>query len=213
MDSGRLYSILEKHIPAVAIPYCFQLWESHPFDFKLRKKRISKVGDFTCHVGKTPRITVNLDSHPFLFLLTYIHEVSHLVVHQKHGWKTEAHGTEWKDTFRHLMAPLMKEEVFPSALLSVLKKHMIDPKASSFSDSTLTHALRQYDEMQRSATLLSEIPEGSIFALHGRWFKKGPLKRTRVVCHEMKTKRNYLVSVDAPVESAQLSIDLTGNRH
>lgn len=209
MDPVRLYAILEKHIPAIAIPYCFQLWREHPFDFRLRKKRISKVGDFTCRIGKTPRITINHDSHPYLFLLTYVHEVAHLLVHQKFGWKPEAHGNEWKDTFRLLMTPLMTDEVFPPNLLSVLNAHMIDPKASSFSDSTLTQALRQYDEKQKSATLLSEIPEGSLFALHGRWFKKGHLKKTRVVCHEMKTRRNYLVPADAQVESAQLSIDLT----
>ncbi len=82
---------------------------------------------------------------------------------------------------------------------------MIQPKASSFSDTKLTHALRQYDERQKSATLLSEIPEGSIFGLHGRWFTKGKLKRTRVLCRELKTKKNFLVPVDVPVESAQLS--------
>ncbi len=209
MNPIHLHSILINHVPAIAIPYCFQLWKLSPFDFKLRKSRISKVGDFSCRPGRTPRITINQDSHPYLFLLTYVHEVAHLVVHQKHGWKPEAHGNEWKNTFRHLMVPLLTEEVFPAELLSVLKKYMVDPKASSFSDSKLTNALRQYDEKQKSATLLSEIPEGSIFALHGRWFKKGPLKRTRVLCHEMKTRRNYLVPEDAQVEHAQLSIDLT----
>ena len=208
MDSIPIYSILEKHIPPIAIPYCFQLWQANPFDFRLRKKRISKVGDFTCHTGKTPRITINHDSHPYLFLLTYIHEVAHLVVHHKHGWKLEAHGSEWKDSFRQLMKPVMSEEIFPPELLSTLRSHMVDPKASSFSDSKLTQALRQHDPKQKLATLLSEIPEGSIFALHGRWFKKGPLKRTRVLCHEVKTKRNYLVPVDAQIETAQLSFDL-----
>lgn len=138
--------------------------------------------------------------------MTYIHEVAHLVVHQKHGWKLEAHGTEWKETFKQLMAPVLNVEIFPAALLSILVKHMADPKASSFSDSMLTHALRQYDEQQKSVTLLSDIPEGSIFGLHGRWFKKGLLKRTRVLCRELNTKRNYLVPADAPVEGAQLSL-------
>jgi len=208
MDSPGLYSILEKHVPAAALHYCFQLWQRSPFDFKLRKKRISKVGDFICHAGQVPRITINHDSHPYLFLLTYIHEVAHLVVHQNHGRRVEAHGAEWKKSFRELLTPMMREEIFPKSLLSVLEKHMVDPRASSFSDSKLTHALRQFDEMQKSATLLSEIPEGSVFGLHGRWFKKGPMKRTRVLCREVKTKRNFLVPADAQVESAQLSIDL-----
>ena len=205
MNSVRFYSLLEKHVPPTALPYCFQLWREYPFEFRLREKRISKVGDFTCHLGRTPRITINHDSHPYLFLLTYVHEVAHLVVHQNHGWKPEAHGAQWKETFRELMSPLMNEEFFPADLLHVLKDHMIQPKASSFSDTKLTQMLRQYDELQKSASLLSEIPEGSIFGLHGRWFTKGKLKRTRVLCRELKTKRNFLVSVNVPVESAQLS--------
>lgn len=209
MDPVRLYSILEKHIPTVAIPYCFQLWQGNPFDFRLRAKRISKVGDFTCHPGKTPRITINHDSRPYLFLLTYVHEVAHLAVHHKNGRRAEAHGREWKDTFRELLSPLLREEVFPSVLLTALKKHMIDPKASSFSDSALSSALRQYDDLQKSGTLLSEIPEGSLFGLHGRWFKKGQLKRTRVLCRELKTRQNYLVPLDAPVQSAQLCLPWT----
>ena len=205
MNPVHVYSLLENHVPPTGLPYCFQLWQAHSFDFRLRKKRISKVGDYTCHPGRTPRITINHDSPPYLFLLTYVHEVAHLVVHQTHGWKPEAHGSLWKETFRQLMSPLMKEEIFPADLLQVLKNHMIQPKASSFSDTKLTHALRQYDERQKSATLLSEIPEGSIFGLHGRWFTKGKLKRTRVLCRELKTKKNFLVPVDVPVESAQLS--------
>ena len=206
MDSLRLYSLLEKHLPPVAIPYCFQLWQRNPFDFSVRKKRISKVGDFTSHPGKVPRITINYDSHPYLFLLTYVHEVAHLLVHHNYGWKHEAHGEVWKSTFRELMTPLMNEDVFPPSLLMVLKRHMADPKASSFSDTELTQALRNHDEKQKSVILLSEIPEGSIFGLHGRWFKKGKLKRTRVLCHEIKTRRNFLVAADSPVENPQLSL-------
>ena len=202
MNSNGFHTLLEKHIPAVALPYCYQLWVDRPFDFKLRKKRLSKIGDFTCHQGKSPRITINHDSHPYLFLLTYIHEVAHLVVHQECGWKVEAHGREWKETFKQLMAPLMKEDVFPSPLLTALKKHMIAPKASSFSDSELTHVLRQYDNPLKSTVLLSEIPEGSTFSFHGKWFTKGTLKRTRVMCRELKTKRNYLVPADAEIEGA-----------
>jgi len=205
MDSARIQSILEVHVPLPAVPYCFQLWNQYPFEFRLRKKRISKVGDFTCRHGKKPRITINQDSHPYLFLITYVHEVAHLVVHLDYGWKAKSHGKQWKKAFQHLLAPLMTEAVFPKDLLLILARHMEDPKASSFSDSKLTAVLRDYDQRQ-TVTLLSEIPEGSIFGLHGRWFKKGKLRRTRVLCHELKTRRNYLVPADVPVDGAQLSL-------
>jgi len=206
MEESRFKLLLEKHIPAAAIPYCLQLWQHYPFDFKVRKKRISKVGDFSCRQGRTPVITINHDSHPYLFLMTYIHEVAHLIVHQRYGWKHEAHGDEWKNMFNQLMIPVLREDIYPLYLLTVLRKHMMDPKASSFSDSMLTHAFRHFDENQKSTILLSDLPEGSVFGFHGRWFQKGLLKRTRVICKELKTKRDYLVPQDVPVEVSQLSL-------
>ena len=200
MDADHFYSLLQNHVPPPAVAYCFRIWQEHPFEFKLRKARASKIGDFSCRPGKVARITVNHDSHPYLFLLTYIHEVAHLVVHRQSGWSAEAHGTEWKSAFNNMLRPLMTNNVFPEVLLKALDNHMINPKASSFSDAGLSACLRQYDERLQSATLLSQIPEGSLFGIRGRWFMKGQQKRTRIVCHEVKTRRKYLVSADAQVE-------------
>ncbi len=206
MDSKRIEGILQQHIPASAVAYATLLWAALPFDFKLRKSRLSKVGDFTCRLGKTPQITINRDLHPYLFLMTYVHEVAHLRVHAVRGFKAEAHGAEWKSTFQALMGPLLGMDIFPEPLLAGLKKHMASPKASSFSDSELTQMFRAFDMRQKSAVLLSHIPEGSVFHLHGKWFKKGKLRRTRVLCHEVKTRRQYLVPADAPVSNSQLSL-------
>ena len=206
MNQDKVLSTIQQHIPAPAVEFCFSLWLKYKFVFKLRKARITKVGDFTFRSGQTPRITVNSDLHPYSFLITYVHEVAHLEAHSIFGHRVEAHGEEWKKTFQQLMMPILSDEVFPPDLLTVLKRHMIQPKASSFSDSELTAALRMYDRNKAAVVLLSQIPEGSVFGLHGRWFKKGKLKRTRVMCREVNTKRDYLVPVDAPVSGAQLSL-------
>ena len=206
MNQDKVLSTIQQHIPAPAVEFCFSLWLKYKFVFKLRKARITKVGDFTFRSGQTPRITVNSDLHPYSFLITYVHEVAHLEAHSIFGHRMEAHGEEWKKTFQQLMMPILSDEVFPPDLLTVLKRHMIQPKASSFSDSELTAVLRMYDRNKAAVILLSQIPEGSVFGLHGRWFKKGKLKRTRVMCREVNTKRDYLVPVDAPVSGAQLSL-------
>lgn len=208
MNQDNVLSILQQHIPAQAVEYCFNFWLKYKFVFKLRKARITKVGDFTFRSGQTPRITVNSDLHPYSFLITYVHEVAHLEAHSIFGHRVEAHGEEWKKTFQQMMMPILFDEIFPSKLLAVLKRHMANPKASSFSDSELTAALRIYDGNQASIVLLSQIPEGSVFGLHGRWFKKGKLKRTRVMCREVNTKRDYLVPLDAPVSGAQSSLTM-----
>jgi hypothetical protein len=124
----------------------------------------------------------------------------------QYGFSVEAHGTEWKQSFQRLLSPLLTIETFPEPVLSGLKDHMINPKASTYSDSNLTRLLRSIDPRVKSVTLLSELPEGSIFDFQGRWFKKGKLKRTRVLCQEIKSKRQYLVPADAPIGSAQLTL-------
>jgi hypothetical protein len=206
MHSTKIQSLLGQHLPAGAVDYCLRLWLAQPFDFKLRKSRLTKVGDFTCHPGRTPRITLNRDLHPYLFLVTYVHEVAHLEVHRQFGNRAEGHGQEWKRTFREMLEPVLSELIFPTDLLAALREHMTDPRASTFSDPELVRVFRQYDPHADNQTFLADIPQGSIFGIRGRWFKKGETKRTRALCQEIKSKRKYFVPLDAPVENVQLSL-------
>lgn len=205
-DSTSVRSLLELHVPAPAAAYCHTLWTEHPFKLKLTRSRQSKVGDFSCrHSGTHLQITLNHDLNPYLFLVTYVHEVAHLRVFVHTGPRAEAHGDLWKNQFRELLAPLLSDSVFPGEILHELIRHMANPKASSFADIALTQAFRSFDKNQSSA-VLSGLPEGSIFKLQGRYFKKGKLRRTRVLCLEMKTKRNYLVPMEAQVTDVQLAL-------
>ena len=115
-------------------------------------------------------------------------------------------GKEWKEEFQLLMEPVMKESAFPPEILHQLQRHMADPKASSFADTALTNSLRKYDPEHANSVQLTEVAEGSVFKLQGKYFKKGKLRRTRVVCREMKTRRLYLVPADSLVGDVQLSL-------
>lgn len=206
MTGTTLSHILSEHVPEASCKYCNELWQKFQFDFKLRKSRVTKVGDFTCYPGKVPIITVNHDLDPYLFLITYIHEVAHLEVHLKYGTRIESHGKEWKLAFQQMMVPVLNEETFPKELLTGLRKHLRNPKASTFSDAKFTKLLRAHDAKQKHVVLLSDLSEGSVFGYHGKWFKKGKLRRTRVECRELKTRNTYLVPADAPISVAQLSL-------
>lgn len=203
MNVEKVVAILQTHVPSAAVPYCVELWNKSPFDFRLRKSRISKIGDFTFRKGQTPRITVNKDLNSYLFLITYIHEVAHLMVHQTRS--RSAHGAEWRNMFQQLLQPLLNEQFFPADLLKELRRHMIDPMATTFSDPTLSKVLRAYEHPSTTKTLLSDIPEGSVFEIRGRWFKKGMKRRTRILCQELNSRKKYLVPIDAPIGNAQLS--------
>jgi SprT protein len=208
MHQDKVYQTLQHHIPATALPYCFSLWRSSPFELKLTRNRQSKVGDFTSKKSSAscPRITLNKDLNPYLFLVTYIHEVAHLYVFLKHGHRVDPHGEEWKNAFKQLMEPMLHKHVFPEEILHELLRHMVNPKASSFADADLTRVLRSFDQHAAHYTALSDIPEGSIFQFQGRYFKKGKLKRTRVLCSEVKSKRKYLIPAEVLVSDVQLSL-------
>ena len=83
---------------------------------------------------------------------------------------------------------------------------MANPKASSFADSDLTKAFRLFDKNAHQFACLSDIPEGSVFQFQERYFRKGKLKRTRIVCSDVKSKRNYLIPADVLVTNVQLSL-------
>ncbi len=206
-DYESVKAVLVQHLPQPSVAYAQLLWQQSPFKLKLTKSRQSKVGDFSCkHNSPHLQISLNHDLNPYLFLLTYVHEVAHLRVYLTYGRKAEAHGLEWKNSFKQLLAPLLHESIFPADILMELQRHMVNPKASSFADIALTKTLRAYDTNRPSMALLSAIPEGSIFKLQGRYFKKGKLRRTRVLCLEMRSKRNYLVPMEAEVSDVQLAL-------
>jgi hypothetical protein len=207
MDPLKIYSVLQAHVPATALPYCYRLWEETPFQLKITRTRQTKVGDFTSKRNIAhPRITLNHELNPYLFVITYIHEVAHLRVHLRFGNRVEPHGEEWKTCFRTLMQPALNRDIFTDDILAGLERHMANPKASSFADTDLTKVLRRYDKNADQYATLSDIPEGSIFRFQGRFFKKGKIRRTRVLCHEVKTRRHYLVPADVLVSGVQLSL-------
>jgi SprT protein len=207
MKEEQVLSILRQHLPEFSIAYCFSLWKEKPFSLKLTKSRQTKIGDFTCKSSSaTPRITLNNDLNSYSFLITYIHEVAHLHVFLEYGHRTEPHGEQWKLAFQRLLQPLLTTDIFPEKILAPLNYHMQNPKASSFADVELTKALRSFDEHAHFDITLSDLPEGSTFQLNGRFFKKGKLKRTRILCKELHSKRQYLVPAEALVSDVQLSL-------
>lgn len=193
-------------MPAHALDYCVSLWEQAPFHFKVSPARTTKAGDFCARPGLPNRVTVNGDLSAHSFLITFIHEVAHHRVHNRFGHRVQSHGEEWKQTFRDLMEPMLTELIFTEPLLTGLRKHMQNPKASTYSDAAITALLRKEDPQGRQQLLLSDLPAGSIFQLRNRWFVKGETKRTRVVCREHRTRRSYLVPADIPITQAQLSL-------
>ena len=198
----KFLETFKKHVPLSAAEYCWSLWKELPFNFYITKTRQTKLGDFRYRRDqKIQTITINHDLNPYQFLITYVHEVAHYRAFEKFGLKIKPHGQEWKSTFRELISPLLIDQVFPKDILIPLKRHFVNPKASSGADLFLSKSIKRYDEKKAfDVSLLADLIPGSIFELQGRAFKKELTRRTRVLCQEVDTGKKYLISAHAEVK-------------
>lgn len=196
MSSKR--EILEKYIPAAALTMVIDLMDQHPCHLKIVNKRATKHGDFRRYANGKVQITINNDLNPYRFLITLVHEFAHLVTFETYK-NVQPHGPEWKRTFKMLMLPFLRPEIFPDELLTALAAHLIRPKASSDRDVNLSLAFRKYDGITNQ-TLIFEIPDNSTFQYKNRTFIKGRKRRTKYECVEIQTDKKYIFHPHAEVE-------------
>ncbi len=192
--------ILEKYLPVQAIPAVFSLIRENNVHLKIVNERKTRHGDYRRMPNGSQQITVNANLNKYRFLITLVHEISHLLAFEKYGRTIKPHGIEWKSTFRELMLPFIRPEVFPHRLLPVIANHFRNPRASSDTDARLSVALKSFDP-ENDKNYIFEIPTGGIFRIYnGKTFKKGHRRIKRYECLEINTGRIYLFQPNAEVE-------------
>lgn len=186
-------------IPPMAQDKVKALLVEYPVEMKVVGKRKTKHGDFRKLPSGRVQITLNEQQNPYRFLITLLHEVGHHVAFINHGFRIQSHGKEWKNCFRSVSVPFLVEEIFPQPLLTVFAQHLKNPKASSDTDQQLGLALRAFDPPTHKKAIF-ELPMGIHFSLdNGRVFQKGPQRRKRFECCEVKTGKTYLFQPNAEV--------------
>ena len=192
---------LKKYLPERAVAPCLELIRQSEVHLKIVNERVTRHGDYRRLANGTHQITVNATLNKYRFLITLIHEIAHLVAFKKFGRHIKPHGSEWKQTFKYLMLPYIRPEIFPPKLLPLLARHFKNPKASSSTDANLSIALKQFDEGDNEITYVYELPMGSIFRIYnGKLFQKGNRRIKRYECVELTTGRLYLFQPNAEVE-------------
>lgn len=198
---------LIKHIevfPEIAHEQLKSLCIDLDFDLKIKKKRKSKLGDFTYpRKGERPRITLNEDENLYRNLITFLHELAHLLIYLEHGRGKDPHGPAWKKQYSRLLHMFQQSRTFPQPLDKAIETHLLKPKASSHADSSLLDALRSFDP-HTEHVILKDLPIDHFFKLHnGKIYQKGELRRTRVLCRDMQNHRKYLIHAHAEVTALE----------
>jgi hypothetical protein len=192
---------LLKYLPEHAVNLCFELIKANRVHLKIVNERQTRHGDYRKGITGKHEITVNANLNKYRFLITLVHEISHLVAFEKFGRNIKPHGNEWKITFQRLMVPFIRPEIFPQTVLPLVANHFRNPTASSDTDARLAFALKQFDERKPDVHYIHEVPTGSFFRIkNGRIFKKQGLRTKRYECIEVNTGRLFLFNANAEVE-------------
>ena len=185
-----MYNELSKYIPKNSISRIAKWIEILQIDLKFVKPRITKLGDFRYNYKNGLQITINNDLNPYQTLITLVHEIAHAFVYKKFGSKVKAHGKDWKEMYKSLMLNFLKPNIFPTDILSCLSLHIINPSASSNSDTDLVLILRKYDDENHYN--ISQIDFGQKFNFSGKIFVKEEKLRKRFKCLNTQNQRYYL---------------------
>lgn len=61
-------------------------------------------------------ISLQIKLNPYILLFTFVHELAHLIS-SKNFKNIRPHGKEWKKTFKELILPFLREDIFPKDVL------------------------------------------------------------------------------------------------
>ena len=160
------------------------------------RQRQSILGDYRhAYQGKSHRISINGNLNKYSFLITLLHELAHLFTYERFGHRVQAHGREWKDEFKKILAQFLQKKIFPGDIEATLLQSFKNPAASSCGDEKLLRVLRSYDPKKEGHVLVEQLEDGQKFMIKdGRIFLRGEKLRTRFKCLEIATKKWYLFS-------------------
>jgi hypothetical protein len=205
----RNLQILQQYLPEGTAEQAYAWIQQYRFRFRISRSRHTRFGDYQAphKPGELHRISVNHDLNPYAFLITFTHEVAHLITFEKYKDRVAPHGKEWKEEFSLLLQGFFNRHIFPQDVEDALKRYVLNPKASSCSDHALYRVLKKHDT--KPVIHLEEIPVHSIFEFRNYGlFKKGVKRRTRYVCTHLQSKREYLISGIAEVKVLSMALPL-----
>lgn len=195
--------ILSNHLPLEAVERVYDYLFRHKVHFHITLERISKLGDYRWPHKDHPfhEISINGDLNPYFFLWVFLHEAAHLETHLKYN-SVQPHGHEWQEEYRRLL--IVNAHLFPVEIQPLLDKYTRRVPLSHPVAKQVEAALHRYDTNYNPDTLtLDDLQPGDHFHLMKhpeQFFEALERRRTRWLCREIATGRQYLVKGSAEVE-------------
>ena len=125
--------------------------------------------------------------------------MTHLIIWLRHKNSVKPHGPEWKNLFSEGLIYLLKKNIFPEDIKEDVYQYALNPTASSASSHVLFSALRKYNT-DENKLLLKEIPINKKFKVNNKVFIVKRKLRTRYLCKEVFSGKEYYISGLAEVE-------------
>lgn len=201
-NEERYRRILGNHLPAQAVDWVYGYLDHYKVHFHITRERMSKLGDYRWPQlrHKFHEISINGDLTPWLFFWVFLHEAAHLETQLKYS-DVKPHGHEWQAEFRQLI--ITHADIFPPEVQSTIRRYTRRIPLPGAVGRQIEHVLRRYgNEYDPNILTLDSLPAGSIFQLknkHNMTFMSLERRRTRWLCREVETGRQYLVNVSAEV--------------
>ncbi len=193
---------LNSFLPEGSFDEVAQYLHQYKVHLTITRERQTILGNYrNKHFDKAHRISVNGNLNKYSFLITLLHELAHLLAHEKYGNRILAHGKQWKEEYGKILSEFIPKKIFPAEIERLLIAGLRNPAATTCAEPHLTRALKSYDVKKEGYFFVEELPAGSLFKVNsGAVFKKGERIRKRFKCVEVATKKVYLFSPVYEVE-------------
>lgn len=197
------------HLPPEAVEWVYGYLERHKVHFHITRGRRSKLGDYRWPQPRHPfhEISVNGDLPKGLFLWVLLHEVAHLETHLRYDCggrpSVAAHGHEWQAEYARLLSDRL--HLFPPEARPLIARYASRIPLARSLGVAIEDALRR-EGIPAGAPeplRLDGLGPGQRFRLKSNpslTFVSVERRRTRWLCREVSTGRDYSVSGHAEVE-------------
>ena len=194
--------VLQQYLPEGTFDAIYTYLRDYHVHLTISGKRKSILGNYRHRTQYTNhRISVNGNLNVYSFLITLLHELSHLLTFEQYGNKVLPHGGEWKSIYSGLLRQFLENKIFPAEIENELLQSIKNPAAGCGAEDGLMRVLRKYDAKGTAHLLLEELPSSAQFRIEdGRVFIKGEKLRKRFKCRELQTAKDYLFSPMYEVE-------------